>query len=116
VAALEGRHEERLELLRNSVVATRLSEGDADTNELVALNSLIAALFKTSAIGEVEPLVLRFGELFNALSKSRSATQFFFFKFKSLIFNARLHEVLRIHPPVLGTLSSCSALAFRQRR
>ena len=115
VAVSEGRYEEGLELLRNGVVAAKLGEGEVDTNELVALSPLIIALFKTRAIGEVEPLVLRFRELSNALSDSRSIG-FFLMKFESLLFNARLHEVLCIHPPVLGTPSSCSALAFRQRR
>ena len=115
MAVSEGRHEEGLELLRNSVVAAGLSEGYEDTNELFALLPLIQVLFKTSAIGEVEPLVLRFRELTNANVHSLPQN-LLCFKMKSLLFNARLHEVLCIHPPVLGTPSSCSALAFRQRR
>jgi hypothetical protein len=131
VAVSEGRYEEGLELLRNGVVAARLGEGEVDTNELVALSPLIIALFKTRAIGEVEPLVLRFRELSKGYSDLRSTTgeppllqveeplqlkSRLFFKLKSLFFNARLHEVLCIHPPVLATSSSCSRLAFRQRR
>ena len=110
-------NEEGLELLRNSVVAARLGEGDADTNELGALSILIKALFKTSAIGEVEPLVLHFRELSSARSESLSHSGgFFFIKLQGLLFNAQLHEVLCIYPPVLGAPSSCSALALRQGR
>ena len=104
-AVVAGRHEEGLDLMRNSVLAARLGEGDADANELYALTSLIQALFKTSAIDELEPLVLRFRELSNAQTDVDT------FNFKSLLFTAQLHEVLCIHPPVLGTLTSCSALA-----
>jgi hypothetical protein len=115
LAVLEGRHEEGLELLRNSVVSGRLGEGNADANELHALNSLIQALFETSAIGEVEPLVLRYRELCDAHPESPGVAGLFC-KLKSLFFNARLHEVLCIRPPMLGTPLSFSALAFRQRR
>jgi len=102
-AALEGRHEEGLELLRNSVVAARLGEGDAHGSELYALDILIRALFKTSAIGEVELLVLRFGYLSNRRSESQSTGDFLLRKLESPLFNARLLEVMCIHPPVPGT-------------
>ena len=101
VAVSEGRYEEGLELLRNGVVAARLGEGEVDTNELVALSPLIIALFKTRAIDEVEPLVLRFRELSKGYSDLRSTAGLmsrFFFKLKSLIFNARLHVE---EPPLL---------------
>jgi len=94
LAVSEGRHEEGLELLRNSVVAARLSEGDVDTNEVVALRILINALFETSGIGEVEPLVLRYRELSNALSESRRTVKFIISGLYSFFFSARLHEVL----------------------
>jgi len=116
VAAMEGRHEEGLELLRNSVVAARLSEGDTDANEVVALTSLIQVLLGTSAIEEVEPLVIHFRKLCNARSALRVTGVFLFGKFRGLVFNARLHEVLCTRTPMLGTPSSCSALAFRPQK
>ena len=43
----EGRHEEGVELLRNALVAARLSETECSTQELGALPLLIRALFVT---------------------------------------------------------------------
>ena len=111
MSVLEGRREEGLDLMRNSVVAARLGEGDADSNELYALTTLIPALFEASAIDEVEPLLPRFQELSNSDDRGSLLGTL-----RSLLFNARLHEVLCIYSPVLGTPSSCPALAFRQRR
>ena len=54
-AMMEGRHEEGLDLLRNALAASRLSENDGfSTFELPVLRSLINALFLTEAIDEVE--------------------------------------------------------------
>jgi hypothetical protein len=50
----EGRHEEGLDLLRNALAASRLSENEGfSTWELPVLQSLIDALFLTEAIDEV---------------------------------------------------------------
>jgi len=52
---VEGRIEEGLDLLRNALVASRLSENEgSSTFELDVLQSLIDALFLTEAIDEVE--------------------------------------------------------------
>jgi len=51
----DGRHEEGLDLLRNALAASRLSENEGfNTWEIPVLNSLINALFRTEAIDEVE--------------------------------------------------------------
>jgi len=51
----EGCNEEGLDLLRNALVAARLSENEGfSTRELLVLHSLINALFLTEAIDEVE--------------------------------------------------------------
>ena len=51
----EGRHEEGLDLLRNALVASRLSENEGlSTWERPVLRSLIEALFLTEAIDEVD--------------------------------------------------------------
>jgi hypothetical protein len=51
----EGRHEEGLDLLRNALAASRLSENEGfSTWELPVLYALIDALFLTEAIDEVE--------------------------------------------------------------
>jgi len=50
----EGCTEEGLDLLRNALAASRLSENEWSTYELPVLDSLINALFHTEAIDEVE--------------------------------------------------------------
>jgi hypothetical protein len=51
----EGRHEEGLDLLRNALAASRLSENEGfNTLELPVLQSLIDALLLTEGIDEVE--------------------------------------------------------------
>ena len=93
-AASEGRHEEGLELLRNSVVAARLSESDELKHEMLALLPLIAMLFEASAIGEVEPLVLRFREVSFRIDIRMDSIGDIMCELHALFFNARLHEVL----------------------
>jgi hypothetical protein len=90
-----GRHEEGLALLRNALVAAELNELDDPKLELDALMSLIAFLFKTNSIDEVEPLVLRYREATKAQSEKE---KFCFAKCDSLLCSARLHEVLCMHP------------------
>jgi len=52
----EGQHAEGLDLLRNALAASRLSENEGfSTFELPVLDSLIDALFLTEEIEEVEP-------------------------------------------------------------
>jgi len=91
----EGRHEEGVALLRNALVAAELNELDDPAYELDALQPLIVALFKTNSIDEVEPLVLRYREAAKAQSEKEG---FYFGEFESLLFSARLHEVLCMHP------------------
>jgi len=91
----EGRHEEGLALLRNALVAAELNELDDSQYELNALTSLIIVLFLTDSIDEVEPLLLRYREA----AKVRSGKKgFCFAEFDSLLYSARLHEVLCMHP------------------
>ena len=103
----EGRREEGVALLRNALVAAELNELDAPQYELIALQGLVEALFTTNSIDEVEPLVLRYREAAKAQSKKEG---FVFGKCDSLLFSARLHEVLCMHPALgvpLPRLSNC---------
>ena len=96
----EGLDEEGLALLRNALVAAELNELDDPDFERNALDVLIYALFKTNAIDEVEPLVLRY----RAAAKAQSEMEgFCYAEFNSLLFSARLHEVLCLCNPHLGT-------------
>jgi len=109
----EGRDEEGLALLRNALVAAGLNELDDPKYELDALETLIDALFTTNSIDEVEPLVLRHREAAKAQSEKEGVC---FAEFNSLLFSARLHEVLCLCTPRLGTpfhgsaLASCTAI------
>jgi hypothetical protein len=90
-----GRHEEGLALLRNALVAAELNELDDPKHELTALMVLMYALFKTNSIDEVEPLVLRYREAAKAQSEKKGVC---FADLDSLLFCARLHEVVCMHP------------------
>ena len=90
----EGRHEEGLALLRNALVAAELSESDNPAFDLDALQSLIRALFKTNSMDEVEPLVLRYREAAKAQSEKEGVGSPVFPEFNSLLYSARLHEVM----------------------
>jgi hypothetical protein len=98
LAMEEGRHEEGVALLRNALVAAELNELDDPTFELDALRYLSDALFKTNAIEEVEPLVLRYREAAKAYSDKEGA-QVYFVELESLLLSARLHEVLCLYTP-----------------
>ena len=107
LAMEEGRHEEGVALLRNALVAAELNELDDPTFELDALRFLSIALFKTNSIDEVEPLVLRFREAAKAESEKMG---FCHAELNSLLFSARLHEVLCMQPACgnsLPRLSDC---------
>jgi len=97
VAMRGGRHEEGVALLRNALVAAELNELDESRFELDALNSLTYALFATESIQEVEPLVLRYREAAKAKSDKEGGACFL--EFNSLLFSARLHEVLCLCTP-----------------
>jgi len=98
-----GRHEEGMELLRNALVAAELNELDDPVLELHALQPLIYLLFKTNSIDEVEPLVLRYREAAKAKSEKEGLC---FAEFNSLLFSARLHEVLCLCTPRLEPLTT----------
>jgi hypothetical protein len=97
-ALREGRHEEGLALLRNSLVAAELSELDELHSQLEALHALIEALFSKPAIEEVEPLVAQYREVAKAQSE-RSLGVPCFAELDCHICSARLHEVLCISTP-----------------
>ena len=104
-----GRHEEGVALMRNALVAAELNELDDPAYELDALQDLVGALFTTESIDEVEPLVLRFREA--AKTQSGKEEGFFYFVVRSIIYSARLHEVLCLCSPRLGTPFHCCILA-----
>ena len=87
----EGRYEEGLALLRNALVAAELNELDDPKFEVDALMELVGALFTTTSIEEVEPLVLRYREAAKALSGTEGVCSA---ELNSLVCSARLHEVL----------------------
>jgi len=88
----EGRHEEGVELLRNSLAAAELNELDDPAFELTSLAALVKTFFEAHAIDDAEPLVLRYREA----AKARSATQggVCYVALDSVLYSARLHEVL----------------------
>jgi hypothetical protein len=104
----EGRHEEGLALLRNAMVAAELNELDDPRYEMEALDVLIRALFQSNAIDEVEPLVFLYQEAAKAQSEKEGVC---FHEFGSLLFAARLHEVLCLCTPRLGTSCHDSVIA-----
>jgi len=91
-ASIAGRHEEGLELLRNALVAAELNELDDPAIELEALNVLIAGLFESNAIDEVEPLVLRYREAAKAYSGKEGLLHYA--ALYCVYYTARLHQVL----------------------
>jgi hypothetical protein len=93
----EARHEEGVALLRNALVAAQLNELDAPGYELDALDSLIDALFKTDALDGLEELVPRYREVAKASSERQGG--FSYEELRSLLYSARLHEVLCVCTP-----------------
>jgi len=104
----EGRHEEGVALLRNALVAAELNELDDPKYEVIALDKLIDALFKTKSIDEVEPLVFRYREA--AKAQSEKEGHLAYSALDCVYHTARLHEVLCMHP-ALGTPFHGSAIA-----
>jgi hypothetical protein len=111
LAMEEKRQEEGLELLRNALICVPLCEEEDTVMELNVLQAFTRALFHTHAIDEVEPLVARF--LKAAKAESENQGRLHLSELRSLYASARLHEVLCLCPPVLGTPSHCMAFAFR---
>ena len=111
-----GRHEEGVALLRNALVAAELNELDDSVYELDVLYSFINALFTTKSIDEVEPLVLRYREVARVQSEKEGVVCNA--EFHSLLFAARLHEVLCLCHPRLGTpqFSSVSVSSMTMKR
>jgi hypothetical protein len=109
----EGRHEEGIELLRNALVAAELNELDDPKYEVEALNALISGLFRSNAIDEAEPLVLRYREAAKAQSKKEGVC---FAELNSLLFSARLHEVMCLCTPRLRIPDSSSVIASSTAR
>jgi hypothetical protein len=104
----EGRPEEGVALMRNALVAAELSELDDPEYEQQALKALVEFLFHTHAIDEVEPLVLRYREAAKVQSEKEGVC---FAEFESLLFSARLHEVLCLCTPRLGTPDHSTGIA-----
>jgi len=79
-------------------VAAELNELDDPAFELDALKALIFALFARNLIDEVQPLVLRYQEAAKAQSE-KEGEGVCLAEFGSLLFSARLHEVLCLCTP-----------------
>ena len=84
--------------------------GDSEDGsyELNALFALTDSLLGTHAFDEAEKILPRFREL--AMARSASWGRPLLEEFHCLGFSARLHEVLCICPPELGTPSPCLTL------
>ena len=89
-------------------MAAELNELDDPAYERFALYALVEALLYTHKIDEVEPLVLRYREAAKAQSEKEEVC---FAEFMSLLFSARLHEVLCLCTPRLGIPNHSSAIA-----
>ena len=87
-AMSEGRYEEGVELLRNALAAAQ----NSSLWELIALHSLISALFLTDAIDQLQPLVLLYREAAKAESVREGCSNVA--ELRSVYYSARLHEVL----------------------
>ena len=110
----EGRHEEGVALLRNALVAAELNELDDPEYELSVLEGLVEALFTTKSIDEAEPLVLRYREAAKAQSEKGG---FDLRELDSVVYSARLHEVLCLCTPRWEPLlTAASLLAARTIR
>ena len=84
----------------DALVAAELNELDDPLYERFALDALVEALLYTHKIDEVEPLVLRYREVAKAQSEKEGVC---FAEFNTLHYSARLHEVLCLGTPRLGT-------------
>ena len=113
LSILEGREEEGLELLRNSLIAASLNEDDDDQYELAVISQLCNALLNARAIAEVEPLLLRYREAATAETDTKGSLCIE--KLRSIIASARFHEVLHITIPC-GDPFHTSLPALHQRR
>ena len=114
-AIVAGRHEEGLELLRNALVAAELNELDNPKYEMDVLQQLIHALFSTNLIDEVEPLVRRYREAAKAQLGNEQLRGGYVAELNSLLFSARLHEVLCLCTPRWELLlTAASLLAARK--
>jgi len=98
IAAIDdGRRMEGLDLLRNGLKAAELNELDDPQYELVALSALLTQLFASREFDEVKPLLSRYRDAGKAHSvKERVCWD----ECLSLIFSARLHEVIRLYTPM----------------
>ena len=92
LAMAEGRDVEGLDLLRNALAASSLSEDEEQQWEFPVMQSLIGGLFKMDALEEVEPLIQRYREA----AKAKSSLPH---ELSCLYFKARLHEVPCIWHP-----------------
>ena len=85
-------------------MAAELKVLDNAAFELDPMRTLIDELFQTSSIDEVEPLVLRYREAVIAYAETDGGWSPMVFQ--SLIYSARLHEVLCICTPRLEPLTT----------
>lgn len=119
LAQLANSEKEKLELLRNALAASALSEEEADVfkSELIVLHFLIGALLTKdallkirrqltgdsldeTALDEMELLVPRFRKA--AKEQSRRFGRLSNWEFTSLLVSAKLHEVLCVCPCGVG--------------
>jgi len=108
-----GKNEEGRDLLRNALAAARLTENVAtDMDELLVLPPLIDALFSSDEIDEVEPLVESYREEAAAWSSRRKGLTFE--ELSSVLYSARLHEVLCICTPCWKCLHTALPCSFHR--
>jgi len=98
IAAIDdGRRMEGLDLLRNALTAAELNELGDPQYEREALSVLLSQLFTSREFDEVKPLLPRY----RAAGKAQSVKEgVCWHECASLIFSARLHEVIRLYTPM----------------
>jgi hypothetical protein len=98
IAAIDdGRRMEGLDLLRNALTAAELNELGDPQYEREALQALLSQLFTSREFDEVKPLLPRY----RAAGKAQSVKEGVCWdECTSLIFSARLHEVIRLYTPM----------------
>jgi hypothetical protein len=97
IAAIDdGRRMEGLDLLRNALTAAELNELGDPQYEREALSVLLSQLFTSREFDEVKPLLPRY----RAAGKAQSVKEGVCWdECASIIFSARLHEVIRLYTP-----------------
>ena len=89
-----GRYEEGVDLHRNALIASPLGEVESMNNDLGELDALVGALFATQRFDEMEETRLLPRLEAAAKKESRRVRVVCYQEFRSVYYDAKLHEVL----------------------